>query len=135
MKQTTRIALAGLLSAAGAALNAFASELNGSEATPEPAAPAEAPKKGKAKAAEKPAPATEAPAQAEEPKKEESTVTGKTYEELQALIRPVVKNGLGQEVKDVIKKYTNVDAGGLKILEGMPEHHAAFEKDILALSY
>lgn len=57
--------------------------------------------------------------------------TAKTYEQLRAIIEPVVKNGQGEEVKKVIAKY----APNLKELADLPQHHPAFEKDITALTY
>jgi hypothetical protein len=131
MKNTTKVAIAGLLSAAGAVLNAFAAEYSGGEAQPE----AEAPKRGTRKAAAA-APAVETPATpAPEPAAEPEAAAegeGKTYDELRALIAPVVKDGQGEEVKKIIKKYAG-EGGSLKTLEA--KHHAAFEKDIAALSY
>jgi hypothetical protein len=131
MKNTTKVAIAGLLSAAGAVLNAFAAEFGG-EAQPE----AEAPKAKRGKAAAT-APTVETPATAApaETAAEPETATegeGKTYDELRALIAPVVKDGQGEEVKKIIKKYAG-EGGSLKTLEA--KHHAAFEKDIAALSY
>lgn len=135
MNNTTKLALAGLLSATGTFINALAAELSG-QPTPEPAAPAEAPTKPKKtpkaeKPAEKPIepepePETPAPTEA----KEEG---GKTYDELRELIQPLVKGGQGEDVKKVIAKYA--PEGGLKVLATLPQHHAAFEKDLAALSY
>jgi hypothetical protein len=131
MKNTTKVAIAGLLSAAGAVLNAFATEFGGSEAQPE----AEAPKgkRGKTAAAAPTVetPATAAPETTAEPEAA-AEGEGKTYDELRALIAPVVKDGHGEEVKKIIKKYAG-EGGSLKTLEA--KHHAAFEKDIAALSY
>jgi hypothetical protein len=132
MKSNTRIAIAGLLSAAGAVLNAFAAEFNGTE--PDSAAPAETPKKTRGKAAA--APVAETPAEpaapAEPTAPAEETTEGKSYEDLKALIAPLVKEGKGEEVKKVIKKYAG-EGGSLKTLEA--KHHASFEKDIAALAY
>lgn len=125
MKQTTKIAVAGLLSAAGAVLSAFAAEFNGGEA--EPAAETPAPKKTTKKTPTPAAATEEKPAETEE--KKEETV-GKTYEELRALIEPLVKAGQGEDVKKIIAKYSEA---GLKGMES--KNHAAFEKDIAALSY
>jgi hypothetical protein len=61
----------------------------------------------------------------------EPTVTGKTYEELRAIIEGPVKDGKGPDVKAIIAKY----ATDLKTLATLPQHHAAFEKDMEALSY
>jgi hypothetical protein len=130
MKNTTKVAIGGLLSAAGAVLNAFAAEFGGGEVQPE----AEAPKRGKKTT---PAPVVETPvnpAPAETAAEPETPAEGegKTYDELRALIAPVVKDGQGEEVKKIIKKYAG-EGGSLKTLEA--KHHAAFEKDIAALSY
>jgi hypothetical protein len=140
MKNTTKVAIAGLLSAAGAVLNAFATEF-GSEAQPE-TAPAETPKRGTRKTGTAAAlsapfgnaetPATPAPAEAAAEPEAAAEGEGKTYDELRALIAPVVKDGQGEEVKKIIKKYAG-EGGLLKTLEA--KHHAAFEKDIAALSY
>lgn len=137
MKNTTKIALAGLLSAAGSLLNALAAEYGGADSpqrtdTPEPGTPAEAPKKTRGKAAaptaEKPAePAAETPAEPSE----EPAAEGKSYEELRALIEPLVKGGQGEDVKKVIAKY----GANLKEVSTKPQTHAAFEKDLAALSY
>lgn len=62
---------------------------------------------------------------------EPETVSGKTYEELQAIIRPLVESGQGADVKKVIAKYGE----SLKDISTKPQHHTAFEKDIAALSY
>lgn len=133
MKPNTRIAIAGLLSAAGNLLNAFATEFGAeAPASPEAAATPEAPKRGRKAAAA--AAATVEPAAQEAAVQEatpESTEGAKTYEELRAMIQPLVKAGQGEDVKKVIAKY----AANLKELETKPEHHAAFEKDLAALAY
>lgn len=129
MKNTTKVAIVGLLSAAGSLLNAFALEFAGDALE---AAEPPAPKKGK-KATPPP---VETPtettatdvATAEEPVATEGG--GKTYEELRAIIEPLVKGGQGEEVKKVIAKYSQA---GLKGIEA--KHHAAFEKDIQGLAY
>lgn len=129
MKQTTRIAIATLIAAAGAALTAIAKEFceNVSLGT-EPATPEEEkPKRGRKAAAAQP----ETPAETVAPAPAAPTITGKTYEELKAIIKPVVEAGNGEDVKKVIAKY----ATNLKELEGKPEHHEAFEKEIAALVY
>lgn len=137
MKQTTKIAIAGLLSAAGAVFTAFAAEFTG--ATPETPDP-ETPAPKKAAKEKKPAPAAPAEphagaaaseAQAEQP---EPTSEGKTYEELRALIAPLVKDGQGEEVKKVIAKY-DPDSNPPSLKTMPAKNHAAFEKDIAALSY
>lgn len=130
MKTTTKIAIASLLSAAGAVLNAFASEYGGGE-TPEAAATPEGPKTRKPRTpAAAPAAAEPEDVQATLQRNAEAEETGKTYDELRALIAPIVKDGQGEEVKKVIAKYSET---GLKGMEA--KHHAAFEKDIQALSY
>lgn len=129
MNNNTRIALAGLLSATGAFINAFAAEIIGNglpETTDRPAeTPAAKPKK--APKAEKPA---EKPAEPETAA-EEPAAEGKSYEELRALIEPLVKGGQGEDVKKVIAKYGE----NLKDIATKPGTHAAFEKDLAALSY
>jgi hypothetical protein len=132
MKNTTKVAIAGLLSAAGAVLNAFATEYGGGEAQPE-AEPPKA-KRGKAAAAAATPAAETAETATDVAAEPEAAVEGegKTYDELRALIAPVVKDGQGEEVKKIIKKYAG-EGGSLKTLEA--KHHAAFEKDIAALSY
>lgn len=132
MKNTTKIALAGLLSAAGSLLNALAAEYSGADApestaapvAPDPAKPKKAPK------AEKPAEKPADPAPTEETT-EASAEGGKSYEELRALIEPLVKGGQGEDVKKVIAKY----GANLKEVSTKPQTHAAFEKDLAALSY
>ncbi len=58
----------------------------------------------------------------------------KTYEDLRAVIKGPVEDGKSAEVTAVIKKYAP-GGGGLKELAGLPQHHAAFEKDIQALTF
>ena len=135
MNLTTRTALAQLLAAAGATLNAFAAELGATpftsaepEAQPEtPAEPAPVktrkPREPKA-AAPAAEPVTEEPTAVEQPK-----LNGKTYDDMKAVIEPLVKEGRGAEVKAVITKY----APTLKEMD--PSNYAAFEKEIEALSY
>lgn len=67
-------------------------------------------------------------------KLEASLPTGKTYEELKALIEKPVKEGHGAQVKQIIAKYVGPDEV-LKDLPKYPQHHAAFEKDLGALGY
>lgn len=131
MKQTTRIAIAGLLSATASVLSCFADEFGGTATPTETNPTPEAPKKGKKAAAA--AAAEEKPAETPAEPAEEPT-GGKTYDELRAIIEPIVKDGKGPEVKKVIGKYAP-GGGGLKELEKTPQHHAAFEKDIAALAY
>jgi hypothetical protein len=132
MKPSTKIAIASLLSAAGAVLSALAAEYSGDiPETPEPETPApKKPRGGKAVAGAagptEPATATETVAEPAAAAEGE----GKSYEELRALIAPLVKDGQGEEVKKIIAKYSD---SGLKGMEA--KHQAAFEKDIAALSY
>lgn len=72
---------------------------------------------------------TNAPKAAIEPEKPAPT-GGKTYEELRALIEPLVKEGRNSEVKAILVKY----APDLKTLATLPNHHKAFEADIDGLS-
>jgi hypothetical protein len=132
MKNTTKVAIAGLISAAGAVLNAFAAEF-GSEAQPETEAPKAKRTKPAAPAATVETPATATPETTAEPEIA-AEGEGKTYDELRALIAPIVKQGAeqGEEVKKIIRKYAG-ENGTLRTLEA--RHHAAFEKDIQALSY
>lgn len=139
MKPNTRIAIAHLLAAGGSLLNAFATEFGGEDA---PATP-EAPKRGKkaaAAVAETPAEPTPDPA-AVAPETPAATVpagdiTNPKYQEHRALINPLVTGDqstaeLRAEVKKIVEKYS--PNGGLKVMA--EKHHAAFEKDIAALSY
>lgn len=59
---------------------------------------------------------------------------GKTYDELREVIAPLIKDNQGEAVKAAIAKYAT-GGGGLKELATLPQHHAAFIKDIEALSY
>lgn len=135
MKNNTRITIAGLLAAAASVLNAFASELGteapaSAEAAAAPQPEPEKPKRGRQAKAEAPAtPEPEKPEVTEEAPKEATTTTGKTYDELKAIIKPFVEDGQGAEVKKIIAKY----APSLKEID--PKDHAAFEKDIAALGY
>lgn len=61
----------------------------------------------------------------------EPTNAGKTLDELREIVRPLLEEGRNDEVKKVVAKYTKV--GG--VLKDLPaEHHAAFIKDIEALT-
>ncbi len=150
MKPTTRIAIAGLLSAAGSVLTAFAAEFSGATPqetsdTPEPSSPAEAPttpkpKKPKApvrEVVETPAepveekPADPAPAAPAAPA---GTVTNPDYDRMKKLIEPIVTGDseeLKKQLKAIILKYS--PNGGLKTMEA--KNHAAFERDLDGLSY
>lgn len=130
MKQTTRITIANLLTAAGAVLTALATEFGGTTTTEEtptetPAAKPKKTPKVAAAAAEKPAEPEPGEISQEEP------AGGKSYEDLRAMIEPLVKGGQGEDVKKVIAKY----GANLKDIATKPETHAAFEKDLAALSY
>ncbi len=134
MNLTTRTALAQLLAAAGATLNAFAAELGATpftsaepEAQPEtPAEPAPVKtRKPREPKAEKPVEPVAEP----EPEQEQPKLNGKTYDDMKAVIEPLVKEGRGAEVKATIAKYSPT----LKEMD--PAHYAVFEKDIEALSY
>lgn len=59
-----------------------------------------------------------------------TAAAGKTYDELKALIQPLVEAGQGEDVKKVIGKYSST---GLKDIPA--KDHAQFEKDLAALSY
>lgn len=74
--------------------------------------------------------------------KEEPVTGGKTYEELQAIIAPVVRGNKekniapqGPAVKALIQKYVGSPDGVLTQLATMPQHHAAFIADVEALTY
>jgi hypothetical protein len=118
MNKSTILALATAASALATAAAAVAEEFGGDaapatgsdEATPTPTA-----RRGRGPAKDKEPPA------------------GKTYEELQELIAPLVEDGKGDEVKKVIQKHTN--GGNLKDLAALPQNQAAFEKDLKALAY
>lgn len=145
MKPTTRIAIAGLLSAAGHVLNAFASELGDEEVPTSPGTPKKT--RGKAAAAAEPEKPVETPAEpaaeaaAVAPETPAATVpagdiTNPKYQEHRALINPLVTGDqstaeLRAEVKKIVEKYS--PNGGLKVMA--EKHHAPFEKDIAALSY
>lgn len=136
MNKSIILALATAASALATAAAAVAEELGGA-CTGKPESPApdplpqasttgdEAPKRrGRPPtggAAAEP-PATPAPAAS-------AATGGKTYEELRDLIKPLVEEGRGEEVKKVIAKY------GTSLKEIPADKHAAFEKDISALSY
>lgn len=76
-------------------------------------------------------PGTSAPVVDVKPEPEaevEPEPTGMKLEELQALIKPLIEEGKGTEVKKVISKYAP------KLSEIAPKDHKAFSKDIEALS-
>ena len=120
-----------------AALASIGAELAGENLTnsnpvsePQPSTPAPEPAPTKRRGrppvttpAETPAEETAAPA-------EPAPTTGtKTYEELRELIKPLVEEGRGEEVKKVIGKY----AASLKEIPA--DKQAAFVKDIEGLTY
>lgn len=105
-------------------------EVTNTQPTPDPEVPK---RRGRPPTTATPPAETPPPADTEKPT-ETPTLTGKTYEELQQIIKPLVVAGQGEDVKAVIRKYVGGD-GGLKVLATLPQHHAAFEKDIAALSY
>ncbi len=142
MKSTTRIAIAALLHSAGQVLTALAADFSG-EAPSEAATP-EQPAEEKPKRGRKPAPPAAAePAPVETPAEPAPATpepaasaanalpSEEEYQKLRALIDPLVKAGQGADVKKTIAKYS--PEGGLRTMD--PKHHAAFEKDIAALSY
>lgn len=146
MKNTTKVAIVGLLSAAGSLLNAFALEFAGDAleaANPETPAPKRG-KKATTAVVETPAEPTPEPTAAEpaQPAETPATpapagdITNPKYQEHRALINPLVTGDqstaeLRAEVKKIVEKYS--PNGGLKVMA--EKHHAAFEKDIAALSY
>jgi hypothetical protein len=75
--------------------------------------------------------AADKPVEQEKGSGELPATNAKTYEELRAIIEGPVKDGKGPDVKAIIAKY----ATDLKTLATLPQHHAAFEKDMEALSY
>jgi len=127
MSKAVILALASAATALATAAAAVAEELSG-EVTGKPTAGTPAPEAG---TTEDPAPrrrgrppgasaaTTETPAAPE----------GKTEEELREVIRPLVEEGRGEEVKKVIAKYGTA----LKTIPA--DKHAEFVKDIDALKY
>lgn len=126
MKPNTKIAIAGLLSAASAVLAAFAAEFNGEPAEVTTTTP-EAPKTRKPRALKAEEPAATEPEPEEKPT---ASPEGKTYKDMQDLIRPLVTQSaeMGAEVKKIIAKYSET---GLKGMD--PKDYPAFEKDIAVL--
>lgn len=124
MKQTTRIAIAALLHSAGSVLTALAAEFNGDDKPQETTATPE-PKRGRGKAAAAAQPET--PAEPAAPAQPEPTVTGKTYEDMKRVIKPLVEAGRGAEVRAAI-------AGFAPTLREMdPKHYEAFQAAIVNL--
>jgi len=58
-----------------------------------------------------------------------AATVGKSYDELRALIQPLVEDGKGEDVKKIVAKYSST---GLKDLPA--DKQAAFVKDIEALT-
>jgi len=63
------------------------------------------------------------------PKEEAEAPVGKTLDELKAIIKPLIDDARGDEVKKIIAKY------GASLKEIPAEKHADFIKDIDAISY
>src|SRR4051812_47686870 len=115
MKQTTLLAIAAALSAIALEFSGGespAAETNGGDAG------ADVPKRGRGRP-----PGGGGAADA-------GKATGKTYEELQAIIKPIIEAGNGPELKKVIVKYSPTGIKDLKV-----EDQAAFLKDVDALAY
>ncbi len=135
MKPHLETALAGLFSAAASVLTALANEFTVAPEAVTESLPAELPQP-KTRKPRTTAPDKEfvtestAPEDTKTPPEVPASNGEKSYEELKALIKPLVEEGRGEEVKKVIAKYST---GGLKMME--VQHHANFEKDITALSY
>ncbi len=95
-------------------------------------APAPTKKRGRPPGTAAPTPEAPAPTDAvkpeSEPEAKKPEVTGMSLEELQALIKPLIEDGQGADVKKVITKYAT------KLAEIDAKDHAAFAKDIQALS-
>lgn len=155
MKQNTRIALAGLLTATGAALHALAEEITNTpnpltptdkpEAAPEPA---EAPKPKRAPKAEKAAPAPASTPEPETPVEEkpadpapaadEETQEAKDarYQANRAMIQPFVQNpnwtaDKRAALKGILAKLSPTTGG----LVDLPlANQEAFERDFEALT-
>lgn len=153
MKQNTRITLACLLTATGAALHALAEEISSATPTDKPEAapePVEAPKPKRAPKAEKAAPAPaptpepEAPAPTEEkpadpaPAADEETQEAKDarYQANRAMIQPFVQNpnwtaDKRAALKGILAKLSPATGG----LVDLPlANQEAFERDFEALT-
>ena len=127
MSKAVILALAAAATSLANAAVAVASEYGGENVKcgETPAAPeetTEAPKSGGRRGR----PAAEKPAEEETAAKS----SGKTLEELKALIDPLVKGTQGPDVKKIIAKYTDG-----KLADIAPKDHDAFVKDIEAISY
>jgi len=138
MKKDTLLALAAFITTfaeneCGTCTEATASQ---PEETPAPPSPTPAKRRGRPPTTPEPpaAAATPEPEQPAAPAEPEAPAPtgGKTYEDLQALIRPyVVEHKKGEQVRAEIAKF----APDLKTLATMPQHHAAFEKNLQPLAY
>jgi hypothetical protein len=130
MNRTTILAFASAATALASAATALADEAMGGATTDTPTgAPAGAVTGGDTTEAPKGArggrgKAATAPVEEKKP----AEVEGKTYEQLRDLISPLVQDGKGEEVKKIIAKY------GSSLKDIPADKHAAFEKDIEALS-
>jgi len=129
MSKITFLAVAAALIGAGEGLANFA---NGAEDPNDPN-PAPTPPTGDGEAPTKrrgrPPGAASKPAEQETPAAPAEDDAAR-FERNRGLIKPLVENQQGEELKKVIAKYSK---DGLKNLPS--EHQAAFEKDVAALSY
>lgn len=133
MKKDTLLALAAFITTfaeneCGTCTEATASQ---PEETPAPPSPTPAKRRGRPPTTPEPPAASEAPEPPAPEPEAPAPTGGKTYEGLRELIRPLVEGGKGAEVKAEIAKF----ATDLKALAALPQHHAAFEKNLEALSY
>lgn len=138
MTKSIVLSLAAAAAALAAAATSIAHELgadNGATSTAPATAVSETPTQPEA-AAEPKRRGRGAAAASETTTSEPAKPTAKTYDQLRELIKPLVENAQGEEVKKVIAKYVP-DGSGLKTLATAEfhQHHAAFEKDISALGY
>jgi len=132
MNKNIVLALAAAASSLSAAAMAVAQDLSSTDTgscgqTPEPTKETST----EAVEEEKPKQRRGRPAAEEKPahEKDESKASGKTYDDMRAVIKPLVDEARGEEVKKVIAKY----ATSLKEMD--PKDYPAFEKDIAALTY
>lgn len=110
--KSTLLAIAAAITAVAEDIDSGTNETSSGEAPPKRGRPA----------GSKNAPAAAAP----EPEKP----VGKTYEQLQALIKPLIEATRQPEVKAAIVKF----APTLAELAKLPQHHAAFEQEIENMS-
>jgi len=128
--KTALLAISAALIGAGQGLQSFANGEDAPEAAAPPAAASdtEAPKRGRGRPpGGSAAPAKSAEQAPEAPAEDDAAAR---FEANRALIKPLVDDSQGEDVKKVIAKYSK---DGLKALP--LEHQAAFEKDLAALSY